>query len=97
MLCPNLPHSWMLVNYAIHRRLCKTRLVSFIVPIAAIANQVDHEIFAEFLAIRERSARCLYTSDWIIRIDVHHWNFKAFGEVTGKHTATRFTLIRCKS
>src|SRR5512142_2594633 len=96
MLCPDLPYSWMLINLAIHRRLCKAGLISFIMTITAIANQIDHEIFAELLAVSKRGPRGLHARDWIICIDMNHWNFKALCEVTGEHAAARFALIRSK-
>ena len=45
----------MAVNFLVHERLCEARLVTFVVPITAVTDQVNHEILVEFLAIGIRA------------------------------------------
>src|SRR5690349_7096144 len=93
MLCPDLSHPWMLINLLVHRGLGKARFIAFIMPIAPVADQVDHKVLAELLTIGKGGTCCFHTCHWIICVDMDDRNFKSFCEIAGKHAATRFALI----
>src|SRR5512134_1775018 len=82
-LGPELSYSRMFVDLAIHGRLGKARLITFVMTIAPITDQVDHEIFVELVTVGESSSRSLDASDGIIRIDVDARDFKSLCHVTG--------------
>src|SRR5687768_8758483 len=86
----------MFIDLAIHYRLRKTRFISFVMTITAIADQVDHKILMEFMSVGERGARGLGTGLWIICINVNYGNFKSFRQIAGVQTAARFMLGGCK-
>ena len=50
-ICPELAGGGMLLDPLVHQGLSEIRLVPFVMTVAAIANQVDDEVFLETAAI----------------------------------------------
>src|SRR5688572_2386224 len=82
----------MCVDLAIHHRLGEARFVAFVMTVAAITDQVDHKILAEFLPIGESSARRLKTSERIIRVNMDDRHFESLRQIAGMQTAARFGI-----
>ena len=80
---PLLPHCGLTVDYLVHARLGKARLVTLIVAIAPIADQVDQKILLKLLPVRNGQASHFNTSLRIIGINVHNRDIEAFCQVTG--------------
>src|SRR5262245_5070780 len=87
----------MSIDFLIHDRLSKARFVSLVMTIPTIANQIDNEVLAELLAIGKGVTRGFHTSEWIIRIDMDHGDFKSFCEIAGMKTAPRLTFGGCET
>ena len=64
-------------------RLCERGLVTLVVPVAAVAHQVDDEIQREALAVGPRQPRRLDARDRIVGIDVRDRDLEAAGEAAG--------------
>ena len=77
----------MCIYLAIHHRLGEARFVAFVMTVAAITDQVDHKILAEFLPVGESGARRLKTGQRIIRINMDDRNFEAFRQIAGMQAA----------
>ncbi len=67
----------------IHARLRVGRLVAFVVPVAAVADQVDQKVFAELLAVSEGHAGGGDAGFGIVGVDMDDGDLKAFGQVAG--------------
>ena len=74
---PKLPHRRVTRNLPVHRGLGKARLVAFVVTVAAVADQVDHEVLVKANAIGERQARRLDRGLRMIGVHVHDRNPEA--------------------
>ena len=53
LLAVDLPHGGMVLNLLVQSGLGECGFVTLVVPVLAVANQVDHHILSEFLAIFE--------------------------------------------
>ncbi len=69
-LRPELAHGRVRGDLLVHDRLRERRLVPFVVPVSAIADQVDQEVALELRAIRKRQPRDLDARLRIVRVDV---------------------------
>ncbi len=82
-------HAGMLVDALVHQRLGEVRLVAFVVTVAPVADQVDHEILAEAPPIGARHPRRRDAGFGIVGVDVDDRHLEAFGEVAGVERAAR--------
>ncbi len=67
----------------VHRRLSGTRIVTLVVPMASVPNQVNEEVLTELLPICEGQARRLKARFRIIGVDMNDRNIEALGQVAG--------------
>ncbi len=77
----------MFIDLVVHHRLSKAWFVPFIVTVAPVPDQVDHEVFVELMAVGERRARRFDAGDRIICIDVDDGNLESFCHIAGVQTA----------
>ncbi len=64
-----------------HQRLGVRRLVLLVVPEAAVAHEVDHEVVAELLAVGERQTDGAERRFGIVRVDVDDRDVEALREI----------------
>ena len=88
-----LPHRRRLLDALIHRRLRIGGLISFVVTVAAIAHQIDHDVAMEFLAIQHREPHRSQARLGIIRIDVDDGHIKALGQIAGVVGGAAFARV----
>ena len=69
-------------NCLVHEWLRVTRVVTFVVSMAAIANHVDHYVFVELLAIVKCQPRNTHARFWIVAVHVENWRLNCFGNIT---------------
>lgn len=67
-----------LLNPVIHHRLCKTRLIAFVVAVAPKADQVNHDVLAEFLAVLRRKTECSHHSFGVFGVHVDNRRSEGF-------------------
>ena len=67
----------------INRRLCEGRLVALVVPVAAVAHQVDQVIELEALAVGNGQPGRLDARDRIIGVDVGNRDLEPARQATG--------------
>ena len=79
----------MLANGVIHDRLCKFRLITFIVAKAAIAPHVDHNVAAESLTVFYRHFACESYSFRIVAINVQNRGHHALRDIAGVRGSAR--------
>jgi hypothetical protein len=65
----------------VHDGLCEGGLVSFIVPVTAVTNEVNEEILMEALSIGKRKARSVETALYVVGVNVDDGNVKPPGYV----------------
>src|SRR5690606_40699451 len=65
----------MFLDQAIHLRLCKAGVITFIVPMAAVAHHIQEDIFIKTLAVFDSQLRCFYYSFRVITI---HMQYRCF-------------------
>ena len=75
------PHRRRLLDALVHRRLRVRGLVGFVVTVAAIADQIDHDVAMEFLAIHHREPHRRQARLGVVGIDVNDRHIKAFGQI----------------
>ena len=97
LLRPLLTHGRQRVDYRIHLRLGKTGFVTFVMAIAAVADQVDHKVTFKVIAIGQRQPRRTDAGDWVISIDMDNRDLKALGQVAGIEGAARVAGNRGKA
>ena len=85
----------MLLDRGVHRRLGVRRLVALVVPVAAVADEVDHHVVAERLAVHHRQARGGQAGLGIVGVDVDDRRVEALGQVGG--VVGRATLASVRS
>ncbi len=71
-LCPQLPHARVALDRLVHQRLGERRIVAFVVPVTAVADQVDQEIAFEPGREGVRDASGLDARLGVVRVDVNH-------------------------
>ena len=74
---PDLAHGRMRSDLPVHQRLGERRLVSLVVAVAAVADEIDEEIELEGPAIGNRQPRRLDARLGIVRVHVHDRNLEA--------------------
>src|SRR5215213_169082 len=63
-------HAWMRFDTRVHQRLRVTRLVSLVVTKPAETDQIEHNVFIEFLAIVERDLQHAIRGLRIVAVDM---------------------------
>lgn len=79
----------------IHLRLRKLRLIDFIMPILAITNQINHEIFLPLLPILKTKLQNSQDILHILRVNVDNRNIEPFGHIRGILCAPGIDGPRC--
>src|SRR5258706_13923629 len=92
---PKLSQRGMLIDLLIHERLRKARFVPFVMTITSITNQVDHEVFMEFLTISKRSLGGLKAGLRVIRGDMDARYLESFFQGAGVQTSA--LLLSCRA
>lgn len=73
----------MFLNLLVHPGLRRDGVVHFVVAVAPVSHQIDQEIFPEPAAVRPGQPDGGQTGLRIVRVDMNHRNFKAFGQIAG--------------
>ena len=79
----------MLADLVIHQRLGELGLVALVVPEAAIAPHVDHDVAAEGLAVFDRQLAGEGNGFGIVAVDVQDRRLDALGDIRGVGRRTR--------
>ncbi len=87
-----LAHGRLVVDPLDHQRLRVRGLVLLVVPEAAVADDVDHEVVPELGAVRERERDRAQSSLRVVGVDVHDRDVEALGEIA--RVARRAALRR---
>ena len=82
----------MLRHLLVQLRLGERRLVALVVPVAAVADQVDQEVEREALAVGPGQPRRLDARLGVVGVDVHDRHLEAAGQSAG--VAGRERLVR---
>ena len=77
-----LPGRLLIADTRIHDRLRRCRFIRLVVTMAAITNQVDDNIFLEFLPILQRQARHKQRGFRVVAIDVEDRCFDHLRDIT---------------
>ena len=85
----------VLLDRRVHPRLRVGRLVPLVVAVAAVSDQVDDHVVAEFLAVHHRQACCGEARLGVVGVDVDDRHVEALGEVGGVVGGS--TLARARS
>ena len=80
-LCVKLARRWMAGDRPVHQRLCEGRLVGLVVPMAAIAKQINHDVFFEFLTEFRPHAGDVDDSFGIVTIYVEDRRLDTLGHI----------------
>ncbi len=75
----------MRVDERVHVRLGERRLVQLVVPVAAVADQLDHDVFVERQTEREREAHDPHTGLRVVTVHVEDRGLDHLGDVGGVH------------
>ena len=67
-----------LSNCLVHKRLCVTWIVTFVVSVAAITNHVNHNVFMELLSIVKCQTRNAHACFWVVAVHVENWSLHSF-------------------
>ena len=81
LLGPDLAHRRVLADDLVHHRLGVGRLVALVVAEAAVADQVDHEVLAELLAVRVGHPHGAHARLRVVGVDVHDRHLEPLREV----------------
>ncbi len=83
-LCVNLPKRRMVLNALVEPRLRDSGVVNFAVAVAAIADNVHHNVAAELRAIFRGEVADAHDSVGVFRVDVENRDRLPFGKVRSK-------------
>ena len=78
---PDLTHRGVIADGLVHQRLRVGRLVALVVPKAAVADEVDHEVLVELLAVGVGHPRRRHARLGIVGVDVDHGDLEPLGQV----------------
>ena len=67
----------------VHQRLRECGLVSFVVPVPAVADQIDEEVALELLAVRDRETRRFHARFGIVGVHVNDRNLESARQAAG--------------
>ena len=87
-----LPDGGVLRHLLVQLRLGEGRLVALVVPVAAVADQVDQEVEREALAVGPGQPRRLDARLGVVGVDMHNRHLEAAGQSAG--VAGRERLVR---
>ena len=73
-----LANAAALCNCLVHKRLGVTRVVAFVVSVTAVANEVNHYVFMELLAIVKCQTSYTHARFWIICVHMENWRLNGF-------------------
>src|SRR3712207_6691603 len=80
---PDLTHRGVVADGLVHQRLRVGRLIALVVPKATVADEVDHKVFVELLAVCVGHPRHRRASLGIVGVDVNHWDLEPLCQVAG--------------
>src|SRR5580658_5663957 len=87
----------VLFHCRVGTRLCETRLVEFIVAIAAVANKIDDDASPRAALPRVRNARNRGGRNWIVAVHVENRNSVRFADIRGVERRAPFAGKRSKA
>jgi hypothetical protein len=74
------------VNFLIHQRLGKQRLIQLIMAIFPIAYNINDDIFVEHLPVFQTHPDDLVDHNWVVGIDVENGSHYGFGHFRAVET-----------
>src|SRR5688500_12250860 len=87
----------MLIDLLVHCRLREARLIALVVTVTPVADEIDHEVLLELLAIGERGPGGLDACHRVIRIDMHHRNLESCCHIAGMKSAAGLVFVGGKA
>jgi hypothetical protein len=78
---PDLAHRGVVADGLVHHRLRVGRFVALIVPKAAVADEVDHEVLVELLAVGVGHPRRCHASLGVVGVDVDYGDLEPLCQV----------------
>ncbi len=87
----------MLADFAVENRLRVAGIVSLIVPVAPVAEHVDHDVFFELLAVIESNFRDADGSFGIVAVDMENWRLHHARDIGRIRRRARFIGQRRES
>src|SRR5689334_4602362 len=91
---PRLTRRRMVLHQLVHPRLREARLIGLVVTVATETDDIDEEILAEALAIRDRETHCLDARLGVVAIHVNDRYLEPLGEVARVECRARVARIR---
>ena len=76
-----LANAAALCNCLVHQRLGVARVVTFVVTMAAVANEVDDHVFVELLAVVECQTCNAHASFWVVCVHMENWRLHSFRNI----------------
>ena len=73
-----IAHAATLGYRFVHQWLGVTRVIAFVVSVAAIANEVDDHVFMELLAIVECQTSNAHARFWVVCVHMENWRLHRF-------------------
>ena len=89
LVCVNLMQRWSLTDTIIHLGLCEIGLIAFIMPIAAVADQINHDIFSKLPAVVGRQLNNMHNSLRVFTMHVKNGYHQHLGNIGGVSRGAR--------
>src|SRR5690606_6503840 len=97
LACIYLARVGMAGNDVVQLRLGKLRLVSFVMAVSAIAQQIDENILLETLTVLDGQVGCERYSLGVVAVDVEYRRIHNLGDVGTVNTGTRIVVVGSKA
>lgn len=86
----------MVFNLFIHDRLCEVRLVLLVVAISPVSDDIDEDVFLEFLSILNCDLHAFVQNIGLITIYVNYWSIDCLSHLSAVVGRSALLGICCK-